>query len=78
MSAIRADQAGENVLHSLPSGLFRQDGVTIVPTTSATITGGYTANSGVSTATFTGGTGSTAYTIDGVVAALKALGLLAQ
>lgn len=39
---------------------------------------GYTANSGTDTATFTGGSGTKAYTIGDIVRHLKALGLIAS
>lgn len=53
----------------------------VVQQTAATTTAGFTANTGttvVSGSTFTGDTGSTAYTIGDVVKALKTLGLIAS
>ena len=47
------------------------------PSTTGTTTG-YTANASVDTATFTGGTGSAAYTIGDIVLALKQLNIIAN
>ena len=74
----RADQKGQFVLNTVGTGFSRVDGVAITSAPTG-VTGGFTANTGLpvnSSSTFTGGTGSTVYTIDDIVAQLKGLGFL--
>lgn len=77
---LRPDQEGYVVLSS-GGTLVRNDGVSIVQAVTGTATG-YTA--GATTGTFhtddsyTGNVGTTKYTVNGVVAALKNLGLIAS
>lgn len=76
--ALRADQEQQVLLHN-GTAIARADGASIQKTGSA-VTSGFTASTGttvVSGSTFTGGTGSSAYTIGDIVAALKNFGLLA-
>ncbi len=76
---LRADQEGWVVVNN-GTALSRTDGTNLQTTTHG-VTGGYTSVGGAAVlaqSTFTGNTGSTAYTITDVVAALKAAGILAQ
>lgn len=77
--AIRADQEGLQLFVDPVQGLVRKDG-TVLKHSGTGVTAGFTAGTGTaveSGSTFTGNTGSTAYTIGDVVAALKATGILA-